>query len=145
MDSTSSAAERRSTRIRAQIPLRLTSADFSERCSTLVVNTTGCGVRLSRPLEAGTEVKLDELPTGMEVNARVANCVPIGSEGKYWIVGLALEQGGNIWGIKPVPADWEEQSAAMAAAAPASIPAQKKNEWPYNQFSRRGEFHPGRK
>jgi hypothetical protein len=145
MDSTSSAAERRSTRIRAQIPLRLSSVDFSERCSTLVVNTTGCGVRLSRALEAGTEVKLDELPTGMEVNARVANCVPIGSEGKYWIVGLALEQGGNIWGIKPVPADWEEESKAMAAAASASIPAQKKNEWPYNQFSRRGEFHPGRK
>ena len=125
--------------------MRLSGLDFSERCHTLVVNTTGCGVRLSRALEAGTEVKLDELPTGLAVNARVANCVPIGTEGKFWIVGLALEQGGNIWGIKPVPADWETESAALAVAAPASNPMQKRNEWPYNQFSRRGEFHPGRK
>src|SRR5436190_341721 len=38
-------AERRSTRIRAQIPLRVTSLDpaiqFSEQCHTLVVNTEG--------------------------------------------------------------------------------------------------------
>ena len=59
---------RRSTRVRAQIPLRVTSLDttspFSESGHTLVVNTQGCGVRLSRPLQAGTDVFLDELPTG---------------------------------------------------------------------------------
>ncbi len=81
-------AERRSTRIRAQIPLRVTSLDpaiqFSEQCHTLVVNTEGCGVRLSRPLEPVTP------------------------------------------------------------AAPVPL-ATQQDQWPYAQFSSRGEFHPGRK
>jgi hypothetical protein len=149
MDSTEKSfeAQRRSTRIRAQIPLRVTSLDpaieFSEHCHTLVVNTQGCGVRLSRSLERGVPVRLDELPTGQAVAGRVANCVPLGSEGKYWLVGLALDQTGNVWGIAPAPADWGGESKAFAAAASAT--PGKKNEWPYSQFSRTGEFHPGRK
>jgi hypothetical protein len=139
-------SSRRSTRIRAQIPFRLTSLDpaveLFEHCHTLVVNTQGCGVRLSRALEPGMAVRLDELPTGKAVNARVANCVSLGTEGKYFLVGLALDEPGNIWGIAPAPADWgsEPKAAAAAVAAPA-----KKSEWPFSQFSKRGEFHPGRK
>lgn len=147
-----SEASRRSTRIRAQIPVRVTSLDpalaHSERCHTLVVNTQGCGVRLSRALDAGVQVRLDELPTGQVVTARVANAVPLGADGKYWLVGLAMEQTGNVWGIHPAPADWGSEPKAVLAAASAGaatgIPA-KKNEWPFSQFSNRGEFHPGRK
>ncbi|MBZ5719717.1 MAG: PilZ domain-containing protein [Acidobacteriia bacterium] len=145
-------SSRRSTRIRAQIPVRITSLDpaveLSEHCHTVVVNTQGCGVRLSRQLEAGVAVRLDELPTGQIVTAQVANCVPLGSDGKYWLVGLAMDQTGNIWGIHPAPADWGSEPKAMAAAASAAVTANlpaKKNEWPFSQFSRRGEFHPGRK
>ena len=149
---TSYESSRRSTRIRAQIPLRVTSLDpaveFRESCHTLVVNTQGCGVRLSRSLDPGIEVQLDQLPTGKIVAARVANSVPLGADGKYWLVGLAMEESGNIWGIHPAPADWESEPKAMAAAASvnmsAMVPA-KKNEWPFSQFSNRGEFHPGRK
>jgi hypothetical protein len=145
-------SSRRSTRIRAQIPVRVTSLDpeitLSEHCHTVVVNTQGCGVRLSRSLEAGVAVRLDELPTGQVVTAQVANSVPLGADGKYWLVGLAMEQTGNIWGIHPAPADWGSEPKAMAAAAGAgaatAIPA-KKDEWPFSQFSNRGEFHPGRK
>ncbi len=137
-------AERRSSRIRAQIPLRLTSLDpaiqLSERCHTLVLNTQGCGVRLSRPLEAGVPVRLDELPNGHTATARVANCVPLGTGGKYWVVGLALDQTGNIWGIHPAPANWGSEPQLAAVTAPV-----KKGEWPYTQFSNKGEFHPGRK
>lgn len=140
-------AARRATRVRAQLPVRVTSldpsAEFSESCHTLVVNPQGCGVRLSRPLEAGLAVRLDELPTGMVVTARVANCVPLGTGDKYWLVGLALEQPGNVWGIHPAPADWE--STPVVVVEPVPPPAVKKNEWPYSQFSRRGEFHPGRR
>jgi hypothetical protein len=86
--------ERRSTRIRAQIPLRLTSLEatgsFSESCHTLVVNTEGCGVRLSRPLEPGAAVRLDEMPSGNAMDGRVANCVPLGP--KHWLVGIQLEE-----------------------------------------------------
>jgi hypothetical protein len=147
---TSYESSRRSTRIRAQIPLRVTSLDpaidLCEHCHTLVVNTQGCGVRLSRSLEAGVEVRLDQLPTGTIVTARVANSVPLGADGKYWLVGLAMEESGNIWGIHPAPADWGGESMAAASGVHiSSVVPEKKNEWPFSQFSNRGEFHPGRK
>ena len=139
-------AARRSTRIRAQILFRLASLDpavpFSEHCHTLVVNTEGCGVRLSQPLEPGLPVLLDELPGGTSAAARVANCVPLGTEGKYWLVGIALDQPGNIWCIHPAPANWGSESKAVAAAVP---PPKKESEWPYSVFSSKGEAHPGRK
>ena len=139
---------RRSTRIRAQIPFRLTGCDpaleLSEQCHTLVVNTQGCGVRLPRPLEPGVQVILDELPIGTSVSGRVANCVPLGTEGKYWLVGLALDEPANIWCIHPAPPDWGSGTKAAAAAASVA-PPEKKGEWPFSQFSDKGEFHPGRK
>src|SRR5579863_5247227 len=113
-------AARRSTRIRAQIPFRLASLDpatpFSDHCHTLVVNTEGCGVRLNRPLEPGLPVLLDELPGRASAPGVVANCVPLGTGGNYWLVGLALEQPANIWCIQPAPADWGIEPVAVAAA-----------------------------
>lgn len=152
MDSTEKSPEalRRSTRIRAQILLRITSLDpatpFSETGHTLVLNTQGCGVRLSCPLQPGTAVSLDDLPSGKSVPARVANCVPLGTGGQWWMVGIALDEPGNVWGIHPAPADWgsEAPTASAAAAAPAASPA-KSGEWPFHQFSSRGEFHPGKR
>jgi hypothetical protein len=136
---------RRSTRIRAQIPIRITSlepeVEFQEHCHTLVVNMEGCGVRLSRPLKPGTPILLDELPGGSTAEARVANCVPFGTEGKYWVVGIALEKPGNIWCIQPAPADWRESSPPVASVPPPK----KTGEWPYSFFSGKGEAHPGRK
>jgi len=138
-------AARRGTRIRAQLPVRVTSLDpnteFSEHAHTLVVNPHGCGARIARPLPPGLPVALDELPTGQAVPARVANCVPLGAGGKYWLVGIALEQPGNVWGIHPAPADWGTEPAVSTAVAPPA----RKDQWPYSQFSSRGEFHPGRK
>jgi hypothetical protein len=140
-------ASRRSTRIRAQIPLRVTTLDgtllVSENCHTIIVNTQGCGVRLTQPLEAGVAVRLDELPTGVVIEGVVANCVPLGP--KHWLVGIALQESGNIWGIYPAPPDWGSPAkAADIPAVPVDIPG-KKGEWPFSQFSTRGEFHPGRK
>ena len=152
MDSTEKSPEagRLSTRIRAQILLRITSLDpeapFSETGHTLVLNTQGCGVRLSCPLQAGVAVSLDDLPIGKGVTARVANCVPLGTGGQWWMVGIALDEPGNVWGIHPAPADWgsETPCASAAAAAPSASPA-RSGEWPFHQFSSRGEFHPGKR
>jgi hypothetical protein len=153
MDSTENSADtgRRSTRIRAQILVRVTSLDpatpFSESGHTLVVNTQGCGVRLSRALEPGLAVSLDDLPAGQGVTARIANCVPLGSGGQWWMVGIALDEPGNVWGIHPTPADWGTDAAIAAAAGAtrsAASPA-KSGEWPFRQFSSRGEFHPGKR
>jgi hypothetical protein len=138
-------AERRSTRIRAQIPFRLVSHDpvvpLNEQCHTLVVNTEGCGVRLTRPLDPGLPVVLEELPGGTNAAGTVANCVPLGAEGKYWLVGIALDQPGNIWCIHPAPANWGSKPTPAAAVPPPK----KENEWPYSFFSNKGEAHPGRK
>jgi hypothetical protein len=152
-DLTSHEAERRSRRVRAQIPIQVTSLDpafpFSEPCYTLVINTQGCGVRCSQSLEVGLPVEI-KTPT-RQVTARVANGVPLGAEGKFWLVGLALDEPGNVWGIHPAPADWGEEKSVEATAGVAAAPAAtiqdsaKKDEWPYSQFSRRGEFHPGRR
>jgi hypothetical protein len=152
MDSTEKSPEalRRSTRIRAQILLRITSLDpatpFSETGHTLVLNTQGCGVRLSCPLQPGTAVSLDDLPGGNSVSARIANCVPLGTGGQWWMVGIALDEPGNVWGIHPAPADWGSETplTSAAAAAPSASPA-KSGEWPFHQFSSRGEFHPGKR
>ena len=142
-------AQRRGTRVRFEIPLILRSLDhsqpFSERCLTLVVNPQGCGVRSPHSLEPGTVVSLESLPGGGQVSGRVANCCPIGSDGKFWLVGIALDQTGNFWGIPNPPTDWATAPAQAAAAAAGAGTSKSSREWPYSQFSRRGEFHPGRK
>ena len=139
-------AVRRSTRIRAQIPIRITSAapdcEFSEYCHTLVVNIDGCGVRLARPLDPGLPLSLDQLPCGKTVRARVANCFPLGTQGRYWLVGIALEQPENVWCIQPAPEDWANDYKPTVAPG---TPPKKSNAWPYSFFSIKGESHPGKK
>lgn len=137
---------RRITRMRVEVPLRLTTLApaplFAEETHTLVINPQGCGVRLSRALDAGTRVLLDGLPGEQQATARVANCLPLGTDGRYFLLGLALENPGNVWGIAKPPADWGDVEPPVAA--PVEDPARKKN-WPYSLFSSRGEAHPGRR
>jgi len=136
-------ALRRSTRLRAQIPVRVVSKDsavsFSEPCQTVVVNCEGCGVRLPRALDVGLKVSIEDLPGGLSAPGKVTSCVALG---KDWLVGIELEQRGNVWSIRPAPEDWMSGPATTAAAVPAP---QKKGEWPYALFSGKGEAHPGRK
>ena len=105
------AYRRHGTRIRAQIPLRITSLEpgerFSERCHTLLVNEGGCSVRLPRALKPGMRVRVEELPCGMAVTAHVACNQPLSEEKKFWLVGLGLDVIGNLWRIAPAPADWQ--------------------------------------
>jgi hypothetical protein len=104
--------QRCGTRLRAQIPLRITSLDpevnFSESCHTLLVNPRGCGLRVTRSLAKGLQLQMDELPGWASVRAKVACSRPLNGEGKYWIVGVALETPGNLWCISPAPEDWGE-------------------------------------
>jgi len=57
----------------------------------------------------GTVVQLKGLPTGAEVVARVVNCISIGEFEHLWLLGLALTEYGNVWGIESTPEDWREQ------------------------------------
>ncbi|HZC22340.1 MAG TPA: hypothetical protein VE866_03305 [Candidatus Binatia bacterium] len=101
---------RRGTRIPCEIPITLVSPDpakpLSETCVVILVNPQGCVVRFGQPLAAGTTVRLERLPTGGSVIARVVNCVSVGQYEKLWLLGLALDEPGNVWGIPAPPQDW---------------------------------------
>ena len=57
---------RRSTRVRVEIPITVTSLDrkhpFAAECLALVVSPQGCGFRASQALPLGTPVLLSDLP-----------------------------------------------------------------------------------
>jgi hypothetical protein len=149
-------AARRSTRIRVEIPVSVTSLDrrrpFAEKCMVLIVSAQGCGFRSSRALQMETPIMIGDLPGGGSVTARVANCLPLGNDGKYFLIGAALYTHGNVWEIANPPEDWDV--AAQSAAAPSSAKSNtesspkltvNKKVWPYNLFSEGVEAHPGRK
>ena len=114
--------QRLGTRVRAQIPLRLVSLDpssaISESCHTVFVNPHGCGVRLRCPLQPGLRLRVEGLPGGGSLTARVASNVPPTGDGRYWTVGIGLDSPGNHWCLAPVPADWGDY-----ASVPKFFPA----------------------
>jgi len=158
-------ATRRSTRLRVEIPASVISLDrrrpFGERCMVLIVSALGCGFRSSEALQVETPIMLSGLPGGGSVTARVANCLPLGSDGQYFLIGASLYTQGNVWGIADPPEDWKVTAQADPApdvpeskqASPATASAAKpgvnkrvnKKVWPYNLFSNGAEAHPGRK
>ncbi|MGB8061624.1 MAG: hypothetical protein WCF26_07005 [Candidatus Sulfotelmatobacter sp.] len=155
-------SNRRSTRVRVEIPVSVVSLDrmrpFAERCELLVVSAQGCGFRSSRALQMETPIMIGDLPGGGSVTARVANCLSLGNDGKYFLIGASLYTHGNVWGIADAPEDWSiaakddpapadgsRQGKPAAAAADASLPKAQKQVWPYNIFSAGAEAHPGRK
>jgi hypothetical protein len=147
---------RRSTRIRVEIPVNVTSLDrrrpFADACMVLVVSAQGCGFRSVHPMPLETPIMLSGLPGGRSVTGRVANCLPLGHDGKQYLIGAALYTHGNVWGIADPPADWASAAdtnpvPSEKAAAPAEEPSfyASKRAWPYNIFAEGGEAHPGRK
>ena len=164
-------ATRRSTRIRVEISVVVTSLDrvrpFAEKCTAILVSAQGCGLRSPRALPVETPIMIGDLPAGGSVTARVANCVPLGSDGKYFLIGVALYTHGNFWGVTNPPEDWNvvsppatrdahlsDSSAAgkgLTSAAASSSgkssqpPPAGKNVWPYNIFAANTEAPLGRK
>jgi hypothetical protein len=115
---------RKGTRVRAQIPVRITSLDpmasFTERCHTLLVNPLGCGVRFPRSLKPGMRLRIDDLPGGGSISAYVASNLPPSLGNKYWVVGIGWDAPKNLWCLAPVPADWDAH-AAVPRFFPASV------------------------
>lgn len=107
----SAADSRRGTRIPCEIRLTLTVRDgdhrFSEPCLVILVNPQGCGVRFGRPLEIGTRVRLEGLTGNDGVTAQVVNSISLGQYEKFWLIGLSLDEPGNLWGIAQPPEDWK--------------------------------------
>jgi len=143
---------RRSTRLRVEIPVSVTSLDrmrpFAERCVVLVVSAQGCGFRTVRALQLETPIMIGDLPGGGSTTARVANCLPLGNDG--FLIGAALYNHGNVWGIADPPEDWNiaaKNDPVAAPSKPPSVPKDsvQKKAWPYNLFTEGAEVHPGRK
>jgi hypothetical protein len=152
MEILTSKTTRRSTRLRVEIPVIVTSMDrrhpFSSQCIALVVSPLGCGFRASQALPLETPVLLSDLPGGGSASGRVANCLPLGNDGKYFLIGVAMYNHANVWGIANPPEDWNcaaDASGAPAAGEAGKVTTQSKDVWPYNLFSGQGEAHPGRK
>jgi hypothetical protein len=147
---------RRSTRIRVEIPVSVTSLDrmrpFAEQCLVLVVSAQGCGFRSSQALHLETPIMLRGLPGGGSVTARVANCLPLGNDKKFFLIGVSLYTHGNVWGIADPPADWSAASSietgprspnSATESAPKLIVSKKV--WPYNLPAESKSAHSRRK
>ena len=90
----------------------------------ILVNPQGCAARFNRPVEVGATVRLEGLPRG-GANARVVNCISVEKGGKLWLLGLALDEPGNVWGSKHrlLIGTWKSQcpqSKSVSALAPGN-------------------------
>jgi hypothetical protein len=154
-------ATRRSTRIRVQIPVSVTSLDrmrpFAEKCMALIVSAQGCGFQTSQAMLAETPILLSNLPGGGSVTARVVNCQALGSDGKQFLIGASLYTHGNVWGITNPPDDWNLAALNYPVSGPAPVPGPKaaaasaptvtvnKKAWPYNLAAEGDDAHPRRR
>ncbi len=99
----------------------------------------------SQALPLETPVLLGDLPGGGSASGRVANCLPLGNDGKYFLIGVSLYNEGNVWGLPDPPEDWNSVPKSTTSGDAEGKAAKSKDVWPYNVFSGHGEAHPGRK
>jgi hypothetical protein len=141
---------RRSTRLRVEISLTMTSLDrrhpFVAECVAVVVTPQGAGVQAPKALPIETPVMLSGLPGGANASGRVASCLPLGKDEKQFLIGVSLYNPANVWGIAQPPEDWgcagSLAAPASAAGATAASPPPNNAAWPYNIFSGHTEAHP---
>lgn len=99
---------RRSTRVRAELPLRVRSLDparpFDLQSRTVIVNAHGCGFQspVNLPIDVPVEVEID----GGIAHGKILNSALIDADRKVYITGLALDKPANFWGLPSPPADW---------------------------------------
>jgi hypothetical protein len=160
MEIVTSKTTRRCTRLRVEIPVTVTSLDrrhaFAAECVAILVSPQGAGLQTPQALPLETPIMLNSLPGGASASARVASCLPLGNDGKRFLIGISLYNAGNVWGIANPPEDWgfaassapNTSATSASTASPmnsASSATNNKNVWPYNIFSGHTEAHPGRK
>jgi hypothetical protein len=102
---TSTETFRRSSRVRVNIPILVTSlqpgSQFSETCETLIVSAHGCALRSPVKFDAG-------VPMHFSINGRhtMAHVVDCQSSDQGWMLAAKLDHPENFWGLKPCPEDW---------------------------------------
>lgn len=113
MDNPRRSGTRISCEILAALRVQGCSPVPAEQCMVILVNLQGCAARFNRPLDVGTTVRLEGLPGG-SADARVVNCISVEKGANLWLLGLALDEPGNVWGIDTPPDDWHMEVSAPA-------------------------------
>src|SRR5579859_4143514 len=112
---------RRSSRVPAKVPIRVTSlepnAQFSEVCETLVVSAHGFAARFPLQLDTGSALRLHNRG-GRQATAYVVFCQPMGPDGQGFRVGAQLDRPENFWGLESCPDDWKVLEMPAPAAQP---------------------------
>ena len=72
--------------------------------ATVVVNLHGALIRTTKPLAAGSRIRVTVYITGKAAMARV---VYVASDNPL-ACGIELQKPQNIWGVSLTPDDWEE-------------------------------------
>ena len=102
--------QRNGTRIPCAIPITLRTLDpthpISEQGEIILVNLRGCAARITHEFPVGSAVELQGLPAKTNATARIINCISLGKRENLWLLALELDEPGNVWGLKTVPADW---------------------------------------
>jgi hypothetical protein len=142
-------AIRRSTRLPLEVPILVTSLDaaleFSEECTTTLVNAHGCGLITQRSLPRGLAVRLEIVRSQRQATARVADVVSLGGDPETWLLGMELDTPGNFWGIEYAPSDWKieidetpaptESTQASSESASAAQPVPAARRWRLTDIS----------
>lgn len=69
-------------------------------------------MRFCRTVDVGSAVMLEGLPGASKMTGRVVTSISLGKHGTaYWLLGVAIDEPGNVWGISDPPEDWIERSA----------------------------------
>jgi len=119
------ARERSGTRVPCEIEAILTGADEScslrEPCRIVLANLQGCALTIYRAVDVGSAVILEDLPGVSRMTGRVITSISLGKHGEaFWLLGVAIDEPGNVWGISNPPEDWFGQSAE-------NVPGNAKN------------------
>src|SRR5947207_8481359 len=113
-----SADDRRSSRIRAKIPLIMYADDNSSTpCDAVLVNAHGGALQGRKKIPVGDIVVLRHTDgSRATATCNVRSCVPLGTSKNEWLIGVELDHPGNFWKLENPPADWAVDSPKAARA-----------------------------
>ena len=109
MSQQSSSAQRRSTRIPADVLVEVQGEGFAYAGETITINLHGALVRIAAPLKKGDEVTVHVHHTGKSAPGTVVFACDALRQ-----FGIELENPENIWGVTLAPADWNVVSIETA-------------------------------
>src|SRR5438045_1254799 len=93
------ADDRRSSRVRAKIPLIMYAEhDSGTPCDAVLVNAHGGALQARKKIPVGDIVVLRHTDQSKaSATCSVRSCVPLGTLKNEWLIGVELDHPGNFW------------------------------------------------